>query len=146
MATATATAFTGFSFAVCMFAAFAVEVLEYQKSKNRLEKIQEKLQESNLDEDLQQGLRAAERIEQREMAIHEYGMKYWLGCTVAMTAIAVVAFVGLNIVTMGGVSAAILIAAVGGVLTGLARHYWKHEISKLEAEPLELNNPVASVQ
>ncbi len=121
LSTAVATGFTGFSFAFGMFVPFVIETHGYFCALQRIQLLDQEIQTL----EAQANKSAAETVKlsaYQNMRDFEYAQRdahlvsslAWLGCTIAMTAIAAVT-------TFGGPPALVLLTIVMAVCTGFFR-------------------------
>lgn len=123
----TATAFTGFSFAACMFASAIIEGISALTCRRQIA-VFEKLEKNTENTQKITFLKAIR-------ADHLRNAESWFACGVAMTAIACVAYF-----TMGGLHAATLTVAVFGVASGIFRNWYAHRTSNVKLLQESLSN------
>jgi hypothetical protein len=120
---ATVSALMGFSFAACMLVSCCNELYEVHKANNRIDVLETNLR-TETDEHKIKLLQKTIYIEKAHRENHVRSAKSWAACTIAMTAVAVIAYAALSGLTFGALPAATVIIAAAALLTGAIRKWW----------------------
>lgn len=135
---------TGFSFAACMVMSCIIESHEALECNKRAKELQEQLDQAktdaffmreNPDEKLVERIKFLEKsilIEKAQAANHLRSADAYLGCALAMTALAVIGYLGLTAVTCGGLPIITIAIGVLSVITGMVRKVWVAEVDHVE--------------
>lgn len=121
----------GFSFALFMFAPFMIECIKINKCNKNINRMEIAINSCE-DENRREGLRKALNLEKAIKADYVRSRNSWLICTVAMTAITLIAFFAMSGATFGALPAAVLIITAFGIGIGIARNYYVSRVNHIE--------------
>jgi hypothetical protein len=123
----------GFSFAACMVIACGIELYEIKKCNKNIAVLSAKLtDDSEKSEDTKATIRKAIQIEKAKKEDHIRAAKSWAGCAIAMTAVAIIAYITLSGLTFGALPAATIAVAAVAVVSGLIRRWWVNRVNNVD--------------
>jgi len=122
------TALTGFSFAACMAINTAIELYAALQCKDRIAQLTTQLEQKDIPAKDKEILQQAIYIEHAKYENHIRAAKSWMGCAVAMFAVATVAYIAVSVSSCGILPIMTIVVAAIAILSGVIRSAWvKHK-------------------
>jgi hypothetical protein len=129
------TALTSFSFAACMAISACIEFYAISQCKKRINQFEMVLERNDISDEEKAIINQAIYIERAKCENHTRAAQAWIACTVAMFAVATVAYIAASAASFGVLPIISIAVTSLAILSGFLRTHWvnqKNHVSEVK--------------